>query len=110
GGYVEVWVHSLKVLKPTPTSRKRCCRPTSTRSRSDNAIPVSSSQEAGGEFGVHLRVRMLNSLVFNFRMTVRAIRGSRRNADQTLSARRRIIGSVCANDRSCSNVSSADMD
>ena len=47
--------------------------------------------------GVWLRVRILNSLVFSLRTTVRAIRDSLREADQSFSARRRIIGSVSAN-------------
>ena len=38
--------------------------------------------------------RILNSLVFSFRTTVRAIRDSLRDAAQTFSARRRITGSV----------------
>jgi hypothetical protein len=48
------------------------------RSRSDGAIFVSSSQEAGGEPGVWLRVRILKSLVFSFSTMVRAIRDSLR--------------------------------
>src|ERR1019366_2602501 len=48
----------------------------------------------GGEPGVWLRVRILNSLVFSLRTTVRAIRDSLLEADQSFSARRRIIGSV----------------
>jgi len=42
-------------------------------------------------------VRMLNSVVFSLRTTVRAMRDSLREADQVFSARRRIIGSVSAN-------------
>src|SRR5581483_11690188 len=56
------------------------------------------------------RVRILNSLVFNFRTTVCAIRDSLREADQTFSASRRIITSVSPRSTSCSKVSSADMD
>src|ERR1700730_19469341 len=83
-----------KLLKPTPTRRKRCCGPRSTRSLSDKAMLVNSSQEEGGEAGVWLRVRILNSLVFSLRTTVRAMRDSLREADQIFSARSRIIGSV----------------
>src|SRR5713101_4452496 len=53
---------SRLLLKPTPTRRKRCCGPSSTRSRSDKAMLVNSSQEDGGDPGVWLRVTMLNSL------------------------------------------------
>src|SRR6185437_12379230 len=35
-------------------------------------MPVNSSQEEGGELDVWLRVRILNSLVFSLRTTVRA--------------------------------------
>src|SRR2546430_2877168 len=56
-------------------------------------MSVNSSQDDGGESGVWLRVRILNSLVFSFRTTVRAIRGSLREADQSFSVSRRIIGS-----------------
>jgi len=59
---------------------------------------------------VRLRVRILNSLVFSLRTTVRAIRDSFREADQSFSARRRIMGSVSDSGTSCSNVSSTDMD
>ena len=41
----------------------------------------------GGQSGVWLRVRILNSLVFSWRTTVRAVRGSLRDADQSSSAR-----------------------
>src|SRR5215468_690919 len=71
---------------------------------------VNSSQEQGGEFGVWLRVRILNSLVFNLSTTVRAMRDSLREAAQTFSARRRIIGSVSDSGTSRSNVSSAEID
>src|SRR5258708_2113494 len=60
--------------------------------------------------GVWLRVRTLNSLVFNFRTTVRGMRDSLCTAGQIFSARQRIIGSVSANGASCSNVSSAEID
>ena len=73
-------------------------------------MSVNSSQEEGGEPGVWLRVRILNSLVFSLRTTVRAIRDSLREADQSFSASRRIIGSVSANGTSCSKVSSTDID
>ena len=73
-------------------------------------MSVNSSQEKGGESGVWLRVRILNSLVFSFRTTVRAVRGSLREADQSFSARPRIIGSVSGNSTSCSKVSSTDID
>src|SRR5438046_10288877 len=73
-------------------------------------MPVNSSHEDGGDPGVWLRVRILNSPVFSLRTTVRATRDSLREADQTFSARRRIIGSVSANKTSCSNVSSTDID
>src|ERR1700722_4988222 len=98
------------MLRPTPTRRQPCCGARPTRSLSDRAILVSSSQEEGGEQGVRLRVRTLNSLVFSLRTTVRAIRDSLREQDQIFSARRRIIGSVSANGTSRSNVSSADKD
>lgn len=58
---------------------------------SDKAILVNSSQEEGGKAGVWLHVRILNSLVFSLRTTVRAIRTSLREAVQVFSARRRII-------------------
>ena len=38
---------SRKLLRPTPTRRKRCCVPRSTRSRSDKAMLVNSSQDRG---------------------------------------------------------------
>jgi len=46
-------------------------------------MSVNSSLEEGGEPGVWLRVRVLNSLVFSLSTTVRAIRDSLREADQT---------------------------
>src|SRR5437879_5718006 len=73
-------------------------------------MSVNSSQDDGGESGVWLRVRILNSLVFSFRTTVRAIRGSLREADQSFSVSRRIIGSVSGNSTSFSKVSSTDID
>lgn len=82
----------------------------SNRSRSLSAMFVNSSHEEGGEPGVWLRVRILNSLVFILRTTVRAIRDSLREADQSFSARRRIVGSVSANGTSCSKVSSTEID
>ena len=57
-----------------------------------------------------LRVCMLNSFVFSFSTTVRAMRDSRRDASQTFSARRRMRSSVWDNGMSCSKVSSAEMD
>src|SRR5207237_2161533 len=89
---------------------KRCFGFKLMRSRSDRAILVKSSQEEGGTVGVWLRVRILNSLVFNLRTTVRATRNSLRDAVQVLSARRRIIASVSVRATSCSKVSSADTD
>jgi hypothetical protein len=59
---------------------------------------------------VWLRVRILNSLVFSLRITVRAIRDSRRDANQSFSAGRRIIGSVSAKRTSLSKVSSTEID
>src|SRR5271157_352420 len=47
-------------------------------------MSVNSSQEEGGKPGVWLRVRILNSLVFSLRTTVRAVRDSLREADQSL--------------------------
>jgi hypothetical protein len=85
---------SRKLLRPTPTRRKCWRGSSSTRSRSDSAMSVTSSHEVGGEGGVQLRVRMLNSLVFSLRTTVRAVRDSFRDAAQTLSASRRITDSV----------------
>src|SRR5215467_4471503 len=73
-------------------------------------MSVNSSQQGGGELGVWLRVRILNSLVFSLRTTVSANRDSLREADQSFSARRRIIGSVSASRTSCSKVSSTDID
>ena len=73
-------------------------------------MSVSSSHDEGGEPGVWLRVRILNSLVFSFKTTVRAVRGSLREADQSFSARPRIIGSVSTRGTSCSKVSSTDID
>src|SRR5229473_2200774 len=55
---------------------------------------VSSPQEEGGEPGVWLRVRILNSLVFSFSTTVRAIRDSLREATHVCSASFRIIDSI----------------
>ena len=43
---------SRKLLKPMPTSRKRCSVLSSTRSRSASAMVVNSAQEEGGELGV----------------------------------------------------------
>src|ERR1700685_2015403 len=110
GGASSLSAGSEKLLKPTPTRRKRFCGPRPTRSRSDSAMLVNSSQVEGGEAGVWLRVRISNSLVFSLRTTVRAMRDSLREADQIFSASSRIIGSVSASVTSCSNVSSADMD
>ena len=59
---------------------------------------------------MRLRVRIVNSLVFSLRTTVRAIRDSLREAAHSFSARRRIIASVSANGTSCSKVSSTDID
>lgn len=62
--------------------------------RSCRVMLINSSHDEGGVAGVWLRVRILNSLVFNFRTTVRAMRGSFRDADHSLSTRRRIMGCV----------------
>src|SRR6266702_6542380 len=83
-----------KLLTPTPTRRNRCWAPRATRSLSESAIAVSSWQDEGGDEGVWLRVRILNSAVFNFSTTVLAIRLSLRDAAQVSSASLRIIGSV----------------
>jgi hypothetical protein len=56
----------------------------SMRSRSDRAMLVSSSHEEGGACGVWLRPRILNSLVFSLRTTVRAIRSSLRGKRQSV--------------------------
>ena len=101
---------SRKFLKPIPTSRYRCPGSRSTRSRSFKATSVNSVDEVRTEFGVWLRVRILNSLVFNFSTIVRAIRDSWREADQSFSARRRITGSVSAKRTSLSKVSSTEID
>jgi hypothetical protein len=61
-------------------------------------MSVNASQEEAGANCVWLRVRILNSVVLSFRTTVREIRVSFREAVQTFSARRRIIGSVSAID------------
>src|SRR5436189_6257112 len=53
---------------------------------------------------------MLKSLVFSLRTTVRGTRDSLREADQTFSVRRRIIGSVSDNGTSRSKVSSTEID
>ena len=55
-------------------------------------------------------MRMLNSLVFSFSTTVRAIRDSLREAAHTFSASRRINDSVSTRGMSRSKVSSAEMD
>src|SRR5262249_30469764 len=69
-GCADVSPGSRKLLSPTPTSRNRCCALSPTRSRSDNTMSVSSSQEEGGLSVVWLRVRILKSLVFSFSTTV----------------------------------------
>src|SRR5262249_43855596 len=74
------------------------------------AMLVNSAQEEGGVAGVWLRVRILNSLVFSLRTTVRGIPDSLRDAAQVFSERRRIIVSVSLNGTSLSKVSSADTD
>ena len=43
---------SRKLLRPTPTKRKRCCGSRFTRWRRVSAILVNSSQVAGGDGGV----------------------------------------------------------
>ena len=101
---------SRKLLRPTPTRRKRCCGSMFTRSRRDSAMAGQLLQEAGGESGVWLRVRISNSLVLSLRTTVRAMRVSLREAAQTFSARRRMMGSISDNGTSVSKVSSAEMD
>ena len=58
---------------------------------------VSSSQERGGDGGVWLRVKILNSLVLSLRTTVRAIRASLRDAAQVCSASLLIIGASSLN-------------
>jgi len=58
---------------------------------------------------VWLRVRILNSLVFCLSTTVRAIRDSLRDADQSFSASRQIIGSVSDSRTSGSKVSSTEI-
>ena len=104
--------HCRRIPESCSNQRRRvdtvACGPRSTRSRSFKAMPVNSSQEEGEQSSVWLRVRILKSLVFSLRTTVRAIRGSVRDADQSFSARRRIIGSVSANRTSRSYVSSTD--
>src|SRR5881227_3575216 len=92
-GWADASSGSRKLLRATPTRRKRCAGFRPTRSRSDSAMLVNSSQDEGGEAGVWLRVRILNSLVFNLSTTVRAIRDSLRDAAQVCSASLRIIGS-----------------
>ena len=57
-----------------------------------------------------LSVRILNFLVLSLSTTVLGIRVSLRDAAQTFSASRRIIGAVSLMGTSCSNVSSAEMD
>src|SRR6266436_8198309 len=61
------------------------CRPP-TGCSSDRAIFVSSSQEQVENPAVWLRVRVLNSLVFSFSTTVRAIRDSLREAAHVCAA------------------------
>jgi hypothetical protein len=68
-----------------------------------------SSQEEGGQRGVWLRVRTLNSPVFSFRTTERAVRDL--YAKQTRACRLGVdMGSVSANGTSRSKVSSTDID
>jgi hypothetical protein len=65
---------SRKLLRPTPTRRKRCVdrgRCGLVGREQSSSVP---SQDSGGTPGVWLRVRMLNSLVFSLRTTVRATR------------------------------------
>ena len=100
---------SRKLPRPTPTRRNLCCASTPTLSSRDSATRVNSSQEAGGEGGVWLRVSTRNSAVFNFKMTVLAALDSFREASHAFSARRRIMGSVSASTTSCSKVSSAEI-
>ncbi len=69
--------------------------------------PQDRRNEAGGEPGVWLRVRILNSPVFSFSTTVCAIRDSLREAVHLCSASLRIIGSNSVSKTSCSRVSSA---
>jgi hypothetical protein len=101
---------SRKLLRPTPTRRKRWAGPRSIRFRRESAIDVNSSHETGGTSGVWLRVRMLKSLVFSLSTTVRPTRGSFREADQTFSASRRMSSSVSDSGISRGNVSSAEID
>jgi hypothetical protein len=65
----------VKVAKADADEAEALMRVEDDRFAQWQAIFVSSSQEEGGEPGVWLRVRILNSLVFSFSATVRAIRG-----------------------------------
>src|SRR5258708_81066 len=76
----------------------------------DQRIQDSHSQPHARFSTFFLRVRILNSLVFSFSTTVRAIRDSLREAVHACSASFRIIGSISASKTSCSKVSSEDMD
>lgn len=71
---------------------------------------VNSSDDEGGESGVWLQVRFLNSLVFSFSTTVRAIRDSLRDAAHVCSASFRTIASISVSKTSCSKLPSAEMD
>jgi len=71
-------------------------------------MAVNSSQEDGEALGVWPQTRILNSLVFSLRSTVRAVRNSLCDAVQVFSGRRRIIRSVSVSGTSRSKVSSAD--
>jgi hypothetical protein len=55
-------------------------------------MPLNSSHDDSGTSGAQLRVRILNSLVFSFRITVWPVRDSLREAGQSFFTSRRIIG------------------
>jgi hypothetical protein len=79
-----------EIVQPNAHEAKESVRAEISPSRSESAIAVSSSQDAGGTAGVWLRVCMLNSFVFSFRITVRAMRASVLEADQTFP---QVVGS-----------------
>jgi len=72
--------NSRKVLNPTPTRRKSLPGQINPLSQK-RALWSSVHHKTRRSIGVWLRVRMLKSLVFSFRTTVRAIRDSLREAD-----------------------------
>ncbi len=73
-------------------------------------MQASSSEFAGGILGVRRRGRLSKLAVLSLSTTVLGLRGSRRAAAQTFSAKCRIAGSVSASGISRTKVSSSEMD